>query len=70
MKDNFIIFLKIAAIFILSMIALATNASVWNCAAVHGLETFYIIISILNVALEGVGIYMIAKWLLKNEKQQ
>lgn len=66
MNENIKMWLKVVAVMLLAMVAIVSNAGVWN--ANH--EGFVIGCSIVNFIAEGVGLYFFSKKVLfkKDEK--
>lgn len=64
-KQNLIKFAKIFCLVIVGFVALITNVEIWNLAAQHATDIFHIVLSAINILLEGAGIFFFSKWLFK-----
>lgn len=60
-------FLKVALMFVIVMLCVITHFAVLNCVHDGALEKSYTVFSILNLAVESVGIGLIYKSLFRKE---
>lgn len=58
-------FLKVALMFVIVMLCVITHSAVLNCVHDGALEKSYTVFSILNLAVESVGIGLICKSLFR-----
>lgn len=58
-------FLKVALMFVIVMLCVITHSAVWNCVHDGALEKSYTVFSLLNLAVESVGIGLIYKSLFR-----
>ena len=58
-------FLKVALMFVIVMLCVITHSAILNCVHDGALEKSYTVFSILNLAVESVGIVLIYKSLFR-----
>lgn len=66
-KETLKEFGKAVIILLLAMIAIISGAGVWNAAAAGAIGTFYVVVSIINFIVEGVGIFFLGRKLFKRK---
>ena len=64
-KQTLIKFAKILCLVIIGFVALITNVEIWNVASDGGTDGFHVVLSIINLLLEGAAIFFFGKWLFK-----
>ena len=73
-RERLIAGAKRIAIAVLAFIAIIANAALWNAYTIDGvssaLGTFPLVVSILNVILEGFGIYKLFRFWVPKEKKE
>ena len=66
-KETLKEFGKAVIILLLAMIAIISGAGVWNAAAAGAIGTFYVVVSIINFIVEGVGIFFLGRKFFKRK---